>query len=52
MDTRLTGVAVDVANIGANYELVFSHRCVMRVNSKNIDRDRDIYRYRYMLIER
>jgi len=32
MDRGLTGVAADVANVGANYDLVLSrHRCAMRV---------------------
>jgi len=54
MDRGFTGVAVDAANVGANYKLVFSHRYVMRVHYKDIDtdRDRDIYRYRYKLIDR
>ena len=47
MDRGLTRAAMNVATVGANYELVFSHRCVMRVNSKNIDRDRDRDRFRY-----
>jgi len=34
---------LDVANVGASYELVFSHQCDMRVNSKNIDTGRYIY---------
>ena len=35
MDRGLTRVAVDVANVGANYEFtVCRHQCVMRVDYK------------------
>jgi len=52
MDTGLTRVAVDVANVGANYEFMLCrHQCDMRVYLE-ISIQIDIYIYIYKLVDR